>query len=192
MQRVKNFAEYLWLLLPSGLKQIGKRDASWWIFCRVIGRRFDALKEMILDLREMALLLACPEELLPTIGQDRQMPRLRGEVLSQYRRRLTMKLPISEMAGTNTGIRWLMKSFGYEDAIIEPTYQTDQSKWAEATVWITGGTLVIDDRAIIQQELNRIKPASALLHLMQEEHQYGRIYLGAYLETTQVIDLWEV
>lgn len=192
MRRVQNFAEYLWLLLPSAFKLIGKKAGDWWTLCRVLGGELDALKTRVLDLREQALLLSCPTELLPIIGQDRGMPRLKGEEIEAYRQRLSMKLPISAQAGTNTGIRSLMKSFGYADAEIEPAYLSEPEKWAEATVWISGGTLVIDDRAIIQQELNRVKPASALLHLMQEERQYGIIYFAAYLETTQVTDFWEV
>lgn len=192
MQRAKDFAEYLYLLLPSALKQTGKKLNSWWALCRALGRRFDDLKTIVLNLREMTMILTCPEELLPIIGQERGMPRLKGEGIDLYRRRLTMKRPIAEQAGTNTGIRAMMQSFGYENVEIEPAYLTDSDKWAEATVWISGGNLVLDDRDVLQEELNNIKPASALLHLAQEQHQYGTMYFGVYLQVAKVLDMREV
>lgn len=192
MQRVKDAAEYIYLLLPSALKTLGKKMGNWWGLCRVLGRRIDRLKDMTLDLREMTTVLTCPEELLPIFGEERGMPRLKGESVELYRFRLTTKRVVAEQAGTNTGILALMKSFGYTNVEIEPAYLTDPEKWAEATVWISGGDLVLDDRDVLQEELNKIKPASALLHLAQEQHQYGTMYFGVYLQTAKVVDMKEV
>lgn len=192
MLRVKDAAEYIYLLLPSAFKAIGKKAGDWWKLCRVLGRRIDKLKATTLDLREMTMILTCPEELLPIFGEERGMPRLKGESVELYRFRLTTKRVIAEQAGTNTGILALMKSFGYINVEIEPAYLIEPEKWAEATVWISGGNLVLDDREVLIEELNNIKPASALLHLAQEQHQYGNVCFGVYLQTAKVVDMREV
>ena len=60
-----------------------------------------------------------------------------------------MKGAISEMAGLNSGIRYLAQAFGYDEVNIEPGEKPDY--WAEATVWFIGGNIVLDDRTLLLQ-----------------------------------------
>lgn len=186
------FPEYLYFLLPSALKKVGKKLNQYWILCKVLGKRFAKLKETILDIREMSMLISCPQELLPVIGQERGMPRLKGEDIELYRRRLLRKYEIAKTAGTNPGIIAAIKALGYENVCIEPLYKIDPIRWAEAIAWISGGGIVIDDREIIQQIINEVKPASALVTLAQEQIYSGNIYFGAYTEIVKIIDTRQV
>jgi hypothetical protein len=54
------------------------------------------------------------------------------------------------------------------------------------------GSNVIDDREVIQQEINKVKPASALVTLAQEQVYSGNIYIGAYTEIVKIIDTRQV
>ena len=99
-------------------------------------------------------MLTCSDVMLPVHGEDRDMLRLDGETLELYRRRLAMKGAISEMAGLVSGIRYLARAFGYDEVLVEPGEKPDH--WAEATVWFIGGNIVVDDRDLLLQELNKI------------------------------------
>lgn len=180
------------MLLPSPLKITGKKVNSFWSLCKVLGRHCDELKTIILDVREQLMLLTCSPALLPIIGGERDMPRLDGEDIEQYRLRLMMKTIIAERAGTTRGIVTLVKSLGFESVRVEPLYLTDPARWAEATVWISGGGLAIDDRDILQAELDEIKPASALVRLAHEQVFGGTIFFGAYVEISKIIDFGQV
>ena len=186
------FPEYLYFLLPAALKKVGKKLNQYWILCTVLGKRLAKLKDTILDVREMSMIVSCPQELLPVIGQERRMPRLKGEGIELYRRRLLRKYEIAKTAGTNPGIIAAIKALGYTNVYIEPLYKTDTDRWAEAIAWISGGSIVIDDREIIQQEINEVKPASALVTLAQEQVFSGSIYIGAYTEIVKIIDTRQV
>lgn len=189
---MQSFADYLYLLLPSPLKTIGKKVNSFWTLCRVLGRHCDELKETLLDVREQFMIITCSPTLLPIIGGERDMPRLDGEEIEQYRLRLTMKNIIAERAGTTRGIVALVKSLGFESVRVEPLFETDPTRWAEATVWISGGGLAIDDRDILQAELDTIKPASALVRLAHEQVFGGTIFFGTYVEISKIIDFRQV
>ena len=108
------------------------------------------------------------------------MLRLEGETLENYRNRLAMKGAISSMAGLNSGIRYLAQAFGYDEVLIEPGEKPDH--WAEATVWFIGGNIVLDDRELLLQELNKIKPARTLLHLSKEQRYAAPLYIAAAVE----------
>ena len=161
---MQNFAEYLYYLLISPFKSHGKNQ--WRTLCKVLGKHCDDVKRTILDVREHTMILTCAPELLPLIGQERNMPRLRGEDVQLYRARLTHKNIIAERAGTADGIADVIKSLGYDTVYIEPAYLTNPNRWAEATCWISGGDLAIGDMEIVLQEINNVKQASALIHLI--------------------------
>lgn len=190
MAAFETFGDYMFYLLHAPLKR-GRRAANQFsIFFRVLGRRFDACKQVIFRAREESAILTCSNIMLPVHGQDRDMPRLRGETLENYRTRLSMRGVIAEKAGTNEGIRYLAKSFGYENVDILPS--DDPARWAEATVRFIGGNIVLDDRALLLQELNKIKPARTLLTLSKEQRYPTTVYVGTAYQVGKEMTLRQV
>ena len=171
-----NFTEYLYGLLPAPLKRGKKAVNQFFIFFKAIGGLFDDCKQDIFRLREASMLASATDAVLQLHGQDRDMPRLYGETLENYRERLLMKGIIAEAAGTNEGIRYVAQAFGYDNVII--TTSSDPAHWAEATVQFIGGKIVLDDRELLLQELNKIKPARTLLFLSKEQRYRGVIHVG--------------
>lgn len=175
-----HFGDYMFELLYAPLKKGARAANQIYIFCKVVGRLFDGCKADLFRLREASMIVSADEALLPLHGQDRDMPRLKGESLDNYRIRLTMKGFIAQKAGTNEGIRYLARSFGYDNVQITP--DPDPEKWAQATVLFIGGKIVLDDRALLLQELNKIKPARTLLSISKEQRYRAQTYLGtAYI-----------
>lgn len=173
----KNFGPYMFDLLFAPLKKGARAANQFYIFFKVIGRSFDEVKAAFFLVREESNVASCSEVMLPVHGEDRDMFRLEGETLENYRTRLMLKGSISEMAGTNSGIRYLAKAFGYDEVLIEPGEKPDH--WAEATVWFIGGDIVLDDRDLLLQELNKIKPARTLLHLAKEQQYQAQLPFAA-------------
>lgn len=171
-----NFAEYLYALLHAPLKRGSKAANLFFIFFKAIGGLFDDCKQDIFRLREASMLAGATDAVLQLHGQDRDMARLKGETLDNYRERLLMKGIIAEAAGTNEGIRYVAQAFGYDNVIISTS--SDPAHWAEATVQFIGGRIVIDDRALLLQELNKIKPARTLLTLSKEQRYFGTVHVG--------------
>lgn len=173
----KNFGPYMFDLLFAPLKKGAHAANQLYVFFKVIGQAFDEVKSALCLVREESNAASCSQAMLPVHGEDRDMPRLEGETLENYRARLMLKGAISEMAGTNSGIRYLAKAFGYDNVEIVPGEKPDH--WAEATVWFIGGDIVLDDRALLLQELNKIKPARTLLHLAKEQQYRAQLPLAA-------------
>ena len=173
----EKFGEYMFFLLCAPLKKAKKTVNQFYIFFKVAGKLFDQCKLDLFRLREESSVLTCSDAMLPVHGQDRDMARLAGDTLENYRTRLSMKGVIAEMAGINEGIRYLAKAFGYENVEIEPS--PIPGHWAEASVYFVGGNIVIDDRELLLQELNKIKPARTLLSLRKEQRYYSRLYAGS-------------
>lgn len=167
---MSKFGEYMYSLLFAPLRQGKKLLNQFYIFCQVAGHSFDRVKAAFLQVREESSVLTCSPVMLPVHGADRDMPRLRGETLENYRVRLALKGIIAENAGTNNGIYYLAKGFGYDSVNIEPGTKPDH--WAEATVWLIGGNIVLADRELLLRELDKIKPARTVLHLSKEQ-QYS-------------------
>ena len=176
MAAFDRFGDYMFDLLFAPLKRGKKAANQLYVFLKVVGRMFDESKEEILRTREESSVISCSDVMLPVQGQDRDMVRLKGETLEGYRTRLTMKGIIAEKAGTNEGIRYLAKAFGYDHVEIEKP--SDPERWAEATVQFIGGKIVLDDEALLLQELDKIKPARTLLTLSKEQRYSGTIYAG--------------
>lgn len=164
---MSQFGEYIYSLLIAPFRRIAKPLNQFYIFCKVIGRSFDRVKAAFFRVREESSVLTCSGVMLPVHGADRDMPRLRGETLENYRIRLALKGAISEMAGLNDGIRYLARGFGYDQAYIEPGAKPEH--WAEATVWLIGGNIVLGDRELFLRELNKVRPSRTLLHLAKEQ-----------------------
>lgn len=176
----QSFGEYMFYLLFGPLKRGKQALNQFYIFFKVMGRSFDECKQALLHIREEASVLTCSDVMLPVHGEDRDMLRLDGETLELYRRRLAMKGAISEMAGLVSGIRYLARAFGYDEVLVEPGEKPDH--WAEATVCFIGGNIVVDDRDLLLQELNKIKPARTLLHLSKEQRYEAPLYFAAAVE----------
>ena len=173
----EKFGEYMFFLLYAPLKRVKKTVNQFYIFFKVVGKLFDQCKAYLFRLRKESSVLTCSDVMLPVHGQDRDMARLAGETLENYRVRLSMKGIIAEMAGINEGIRYLAKAFGYENVEIEPS--PVPGHWAEASVYFVGGNIVIDDRELLLQELNKIKPARTLLSLRKEQRYHSGLYVGS-------------
>ena len=128
MKRFDTFGAYMFDLLFAPLKR-GKRAANqFFIFFKVIGRIFDGMKKDAFRLRDELNVATASPAMLPVHGQDRDMPRLEGESIENYRTRLSMKGIISEWGGTKIGILYVLTSLGYEQSTIEPfSYQDPKS-----------------------------------------------------------------
>ncbi|MCD7947197.1 MAG: phage tail protein [Oscillospiraceae bacterium] len=192
MKRFSDFGSYMFYLLFAPLKKGQQALNQFAIFFRVVGRIFDEMKEDIFRVREEADIATCSTVMLPVHGQDRGMSRLDGEAWELYRARLLRKGIVAAQAGTAEGVVALVKSLGYEQVYIEPLYLTDPTRWAEATVWISGGSVVVDDRDIIQQEINRIKPGTNLLHLAHEQIYGGTVLVGLNMQVYKIMDVKQV
>ena len=173
----QNFGDYMFSLLLGPLKRGKKAMNQVYIFFKVLGQSFDQCKQYLFRIREEASILTCSDEMLQIHGQDRGMLRLEGETLENYRTRLTMKGIIAAKAGTVEGIRYLARAFGYDECQIEPGEKPDH--WAEATVLFVGGDIVLDNRELLLQELNKIKPARTLLTLSKEQRYQTPLYFAA-------------
>ena len=138
MKRFDTFGAYMFDLLFAPLKR-GKRAANqFFIFFKVIGRIFDGMKKDAFRLRDELNVATASPAMLPVHGQDRDMPRLEGESIENYRARLSMKGIISEWGGTKIGILYVLTSLGYEQSTIEPFSYQDPKRWAEFIVFLKG------------------------------------------------------
>lgn len=181
----ETFGEYMFFLLNSPLKKAAKSINQWHMFFKVVGKLFDQTKQDIFRIREESMIVSASEKMLEQHGLDRGMVRLKGETVESYRTRLSMKNIIAEAAGTNEGIRYVAKGFGYDNVSIVPS--SDPLKWSEVSVQFIGGKIVIDDRVLLLKELNKIKPASALLTVAKEQRFPANQYLGsAYIIGKQI------
>lgn len=170
------FGDYMYSLLTAPLRQVRRVVNQYHIFFRVIGKLFDDLKAKVFAVREASMIISAPDVMLAVHGDERSLARLKGETLENYRHRLELHGQVAQAAGTNEGIRCLAQSFGYSTVEIMP--MEDPQKWAEATVLFIGGNVVLDDQALLLQELGNIKPARTLLHLAKEQRYPAAFYLG--------------
>lgn len=159
----RRFGEYMFFLLNAPLKKLKDGKNQFKIFFSVIGLIFDGIKEDIFRFREQKMISTADPAMLEVIGQDRDMYRLQGESIEDYRRRLQMKAIIAEMAGTGEGLKLALEMIGYPDCSIEPLYLTDRSRWAEIYINVPIRHDVSYD-AIIAETL-KVKTARTLPHL---------------------------
>lgn len=192
MAMFDNFGDYMYSLLFTPLRKVKRSVNQFYVFFKVIGQLFDRAKKDIFRVREESMIISASEAFLSLHGKDRDMPRLKGESIEGYRRRLSMKGIIAERAGTNEGLILAVKALGYEKVRVEPMYLTDPAKWAEATLWISGGDFIVTDRQIILNEINKVKPASAKITLAQEQVYDCKIYWGGTLEVGRIREFRQV
>lgn len=161
----ESFKEYVYYLLTAPYKAVNRAKNCWWALAYIIGAHFDELKDRLLWVREQAYLATCDPLLLPYYGEDRDMPRLKGESTEGYRRRLAMKYELAEKAGTNDGILAAVRALGYANSHIEPLYQESPDQWAEFRVWLetdNRNKVRVNDFEVINSEVMEVKPASAM------------------------------
>lgn len=164
MKQYDRFGEYMFDLLLAPLKK-GKRAVNqFYIFFKVIGRIFDGLKEDALRVRDETNIATASPIMLPVHGQDRNMPRLKGESVEAYRTRLAMKGIISEWGGTKRGILYALAALGYEQSTIEPFGLQEPERWAEFTVDLgVGNQNAVRDIYQIYDEIQTVKEGSSKL-----------------------------
>ena len=93
----QSFGEYMFYLLFSPLKRGKQALNQFYIFFKVMGRSFDECKQKLFRIREEASVLTCSDVMLSVHGEDRDMLRLEGEALENYRNRLAMKVPLPKI-----------------------------------------------------------------------------------------------
>lgn len=192
MKPFDTFGEYMFDLLFAPLKK-GKRSVNqFFIFFKVVGRIFDGMKEDAFRVRDEANVASASPVMLPVHGQDRDMPRLPGEDIESYRTRLCMKGLVAEWGGTKEGITLAVKALGYTDVTVEPLFETESDRWAEAVVWYSGGSFVITNSHVILSEINKVKPASAKLSLAHEEIFPCKSYCAGALEVGRIREFRQV
>ena len=162
MKRFDTFGAYMFDLLFAPLKR-GKRAANqFFIFFKVVGRIFDGMKKDAFRLRDELNVATASPVMLPVHGQDRDMPRLEGESIENYRARLSMKGIISEWGGTKSGILYALTSLGYEQSTIEPFSYQDPERWAEFIVFLKGSKQSgVNNLAVIDAEVRKVKEGSS-------------------------------
>lgn len=162
MKRFDTFGAYMFDLLFAPLKR-GKRAANqFFIFFKVIGRIFDGMKKDAFRLRDELNVATASPVMLPVHGQDRDMPRLEGESIENYRARLSMKGIISEWGGTKSGILYALTSLGYEQSTIEPFSYQDPERWAEFIVFLKDSKQSgVNNLAVIDAEVRKVKEGSS-------------------------------
>ncbi|MCX4297447.1 MAG: hypothetical protein OSJ73_10495 [Lachnospiraceae bacterium] len=160
------FSDYMQYLLPTAFKR-QKKQNQLLIYCKVIGRLYDSLLQLILRLREEAILETCDSRMLEVFGNDYEMPQMRGETLEMYRRRLQMKALTAAAAGTQKGILYAMESVGYPNCTITPFYLTDPDRWAEIRIDVFAESVDVDNPIAygsVVAEVMKVKKASTLPH----------------------------
>lgn len=157
------FGNYMFYLLNAPLKKkkYGKNQLK--IFFSVIGELFDGMMADIFHFRKQKMISTAEPIMLEVIGQDRDMYRIQGETVEQYRRRLQMKAIIAERAGTEAGMKLALEMLGYPECGIEPVYKVDRNRWAE--IWIDVPVRHDINYDAILNETLKVKPARTLPHL---------------------------
>lgn len=179
------FCDYMYTLLVGPLKKVRRSANNFYILFKVLGARFDENKEDFFKAREETYIISASEPILNIFGKERDMPRLEGEALENYRFRLMIKNEIAEQAGTNIGIQNALIAAGFSNTHIEPFHLYDPERWAEFIVYLGENTVgVINDILSIDREVAKIKPASGKANYAIErtrrivvESEYKRVGL---------------
>lgn len=159
----------MYSLLFGPLKKVRQSINQAGILFHVLGRLFDENKEDLFKVREESLIISCSETILSEFGKERDMPRLDGEALDNYRDRLMNKNILAERAGTNIGIMQALKDAGYTGVYLEPFYLYDPERWAEFIVYLGENKAgVLTDITKIDAYVSKLKPASAKANYITE------------------------
>lgn len=162
MKPFKTFGDYIYYLLPMPLKKVAAAVNQWNIFAQVVGGLFDEAMRDLIWVRKQKRLATCDDATLQLHAAERNMPRLTGETYAAWRARLLLKGEIARQAGTHKAVSLAVDALGYSGSRVEPYYLYDAEKWAEFLVWLRGTGSAINDLALIDQEVCKVKQASAM------------------------------
>lgn len=161
----ESFVDYMYYLLVVPLQKTIQSKNQFYIFLKVIGKRFDTVKQAIFKMREESIIVSASEKMLNLHALDRGMRRLKGEDVEAFRRRLMMKGIIAEKAGTKEGLILALKALGYSNVEIVPTYEfmEDTDRWAEFHIVFPEKDIdAVKVFEMTKTIVKNIKPASAL------------------------------
>ncbi|HBQ43866.1 MAG TPA: hypothetical protein DD724_06360 [Lactobacillus acetotolerans] len=179
MKPFEKYSDYMYYLLHAPFKKIRKEINQWYILFKVLGKYFDKAKEFLFLAREAVSIISAPEELLLLHGMDRDMIRLKGESIEDYRYRLLMKMEIAKQAGIVPGILLAAKALGYDETVHEPLYLTDENRWDEFNLYLAGSYISnVNELSIISEEINKVKQASSKANLIFLTPNIGNIRVG--------------
>ncbi len=179
MSRFEKYCDYMYYLLHAPFKKITKEINQWYLLFKVLGKYFDKIKEYFFIVREASLIISAPEDFLILLGNDRNMFRLKGETIENFRLRLLMKMEIAKQAGSIPGILLAASSLGYDESTLVPLYLTDETRWAEFNLYLSGSYLSsINELNVINEEINKVKQASSKANLIFLTPTVGEIKVG--------------
>ncbi len=160
------FCDYMYYLLTSPFKRVKKSINQWYIFFRVLGRRFDDALESLYNAEEQTMLATCEPEMLPVHAEDRKMARYPGEEDENFRARIANYPEVLRLGGTDAGIIIAVKTLGFHDVNIAKAkhLKSEEERWAEFYVIINIGP---DERLPIgyetlKKEVRKTKQVTAL------------------------------
>lgn len=179
MSRFEKYCDYMYYLLHAPFKKIIKEINQWYLLFKVLGKYFDKVKEYFFIVREASLIISAPEDFLVLLGNDRNMFRLKGETIENFRLRLLMKMEIAKQAGTVPGILLAAKALGYDETEHVPLYITDETRWAEFNLYLSGSYISnVNELSVISEEINKVKQASSKANLIFLTPNVGNIRIG--------------
>jgi len=183
---IDNFIEYMWYLFTTPFKKVKKALNSWYILCRVFGKRFDHLKEDILRARDEGMVATCCHEMLSIHGADRRLSRYEGEQAENFRSRIAMYEEVCRLGGTDEGMILAIKALGFLHVEKKTAVELygDMERWAVFYIILP---MELDMEypiglRLLRKEVRRVKEVGALdRYLMRIQ---GKIYLQ---DTAQLI-----
>lgn len=183
---IDNFVEYMWYLFTTPYKKIRKALNSWYILCKVFGRRFDELKEDVLRARDEGMVATCCHEMLPVHGADRRLFRYEGEQAENFRSRIAMYEEVCRLGGTDEGMILAVMALGFLDVEKKTAKELygDMERWAEFYIILPMDldTVYPIGLKLLKKEVRKIKEVGALDNYLIRLQ--GRMYLQ---DTVQLI-----
>lgn len=182
------FADYMYYLLTSPFKKIGKPRNQWYKLMKVLGKRFDDALEGIYLARDQTAVATCDPDMLQFHAEDRGITRYAGELDENFRVRIANYTEILKLGGTNAGILLAVRSLGFENVELVPAkiYASDADRWAEFYILLRFG---IDDTppialTILRKQVRRVKEVGAkdnysYQYRMSISHENSRMSLAA-------------
>lgn len=134
----QKFADYLYYLLPSPFKRLGKSINQWYIFCKVLGAWYDEVKADLLRAADETTIATCSDILLKYYGDDRNMNQYQNEDNDTFRSRIAMADEVESMGGTRDGLLLAARTAGFQTAehYWLPVITGDDARWAEFYLFV--------------------------------------------------------
>lgn len=179
------YTEYLLALIPPALSGPQAR-----VYLESHGEVLDRLLTRLLLAVRVHLIHKAPEEALALLGEERSLPRLMGEDVETYRRRVLGAWEFWQWAGTLEGVVRALAVMGYRTRVIEH-YRSEPERWAEFSLalsdaserlywlwdsgerWDGGASWGSWGEAAVLPVVNTVKPAHARLRRVIWVHPNG-------------------